>query len=324
MRASQIISRYGMISAFFAVVLVFGLLRPAFFSFANFSDILVSASITFFIALGVTFSLTVNGFDLSIGSTASLTSMLAAGIMVLNAGDLWAAILVPLLVSLIIGLVNGLLIVKGRIPDMLVTIGMMFIVQGAQETYSQGKNIYPEMFMANGQMAPGTFLKGFLYLANGTLLGIQFPIWLMIIVGLLAWLLLERTEFGRYFYAVGANQEAARLSGVRVDRYRILAYVISGLFAGFGGLLLASFLQSGENLAGSPYMLNTVTAAFLGISFFGLNRANVVGTFIGALFLAVFLTGMTMLNMPYTLQDIFKGVLLIGAIALAYVTRTEP
>lgn len=324
MTASRIVSKYGMISAFLAVIIVFGLLRPAFFSLANFSDILVAASITFFIALGVTFSLTVGGFDLSIGSTASLTSMLAAGIMVLGAGNLWEAIVLPLIASVVIGLINGFLIVKARIPDMLVTLGTMFIVQGVQETYSQGKNIYPQMFLSNGQVAPGTFLNGFVYLANGTLFAIPFPIWLMVILGVLAWLLLERSEFGRYFYAVGANMEAARLSGVRVVRFRILAYVLSGLFAGFGGILLASFLQSGENLAGAPYMLNTVTASFLGISLFGLNRANVAGTFIGALFLAVFLTGMTMLNVPYTMQDIFKGVLLIGAIALTYVVRTDP
>ncbi|MCL6548761.1 MAG: ABC transporter permease, partial [Alicyclobacillus sp.] len=321
MQFTDVLAKYGMISAFLAVVIAFGLLRPAFFSLANFSDILVSASITFFIALGVTFSLTVNGFDLSIGSVASLSSMLAAGLMVLNAGNLAEAIVLPLAVSAAIGLINAALIVKARIPDLLVTLGTMFIVQGAQETYSDGKNIYPHMFLNSGQMAPGTFLPGFVYLANGTLLGVPFPIWLMAVVGLASWVFLERTEFGRYFYAVGANQEAARLSGVRVDRYRVLAYVISALFAGFGGILLASFLQSGENLAGAPYMLNTVTAAFLGFSLFGLNRANVAGTLIGSLFLAVFLTGMTMLNVPYTMQDIFKGALLIGAIALTYISR---
>jgi simple sugar transport system permease protein len=320
---ADILSKFGMIGAFLAVILVFGLLRPAFFSLANFSDILVSASITFFIALGVTFSLTVNGFDLSIGAVASLSSMLAAGLMVLNAANLFVAIGVPLFVSAVVGLLNAILIVKGRIPDLLVTLGMMFIVQGAQETYSDGKNIYPQMFLSSGQTAPGTFWPGFVYLANGTLFGVPFPIWLMVIIGVATWLFLERTEFGRYFYAVGANREAARLSGVRVDLYRVLAYVLSALFAGFGGLLLASFLQSGENLAGSPYMLNTVTAAYLGFSLFGLNRANVAGTFIGSVFLAVFLTGMTMLNVPYTMQDIFKGVLLIGAIALTYVTRNK-
>lgn len=315
--------RFGSLAVLVLLMAVVTALKPQFLTLSNFSDMGVSMSITFLITLGVTFSLIVNGFDLSIGSVASLSSVLAAGIMVLNRGTLWEAILIPLLVGGLVGLVNAILIVRFRMPDLIVTLGMMFAIQGVQETYSGGANIYPKMFLANGQMAPGTFLPGFLWLVNGNILGVPVPIWLMVVIGVAAFLLLERTRIGRYFYATGDNFEAAQISGIPVERYKGAAYIISGLLAAAGGILLTALLGSGENLVGVPYLLDTVTAAFLGFSVLGYNKANVFGSFIGTLFLATLLTGLTMLNVPYTAQDIFKGIVLLGAIGFTYVGKLQ-
>jgi simple sugar transport system permease protein len=315
--------RFGSLTVLVLLMAVVTALKPQFLTLSNFSDMGISMSITFLITLGVTFSLIVNGFDLSIGSVASLSSVVAAGIMVLNRGDLLAAILIPLAIGGLVGLLNAILIVRFRMPDLIVTLGMMFAIQGVQETYSGGANIYPQMFLSNGKMAPGTFLPGFVWIVNGTLLGVPVPIWIMFAVGVAAFLLLERTRIGRYFYATGDNYAAAQISGVPVERYKGAAYVISGLLSAAGGILLTSLLGSGENLVGSPYLLDTVTAAFLGFSVLGYNKANVFGSFIGTLFLATLLTGLTMLNVPYTAQDIFKGIVLLGAIAFTYMAKAQ-
>ncbi|MHB1628744.1 MAG: ABC transporter permease [Bacilli bacterium] len=317
------VGKYGSIGVFLLIVVVLSVLRPQFFTLANFSDIGVSASITYFIALGVMASLTVNGLDVSIGSTASLASMLASGLMVLNQAPLIVVIVAPLLAGALVGAVNALFIVRFKMPDLLVTLGMMFAVNGIQETYSNGNNIYPQMFLSNGKMAPGTFYSGFNYIANGSFLGIPFPIVLIVIISVLMFYFFEKTRWGRLFYATGDNPEASKIAGVPVERYKTMAYIISGVLAALGGLVLASLLQSGENQAAASYLLNTVTAAYLGFSVWGLRRANVAGTLVGSLFLAVLLTGLTMLNVPYTAQDIFKGALLLLAIGFTALSGHE-
>ncbi|MDQ0189070.1 ABC transporter permease [Alicyclobacillus cycloheptanicus] len=310
-----LLGKYGTVAIFVLIILVFSILRPKFLTVSDFADILVSTSIMFFISLGVMSSLVVNGFDVSIGSIASLASMVAAGLMVLHKAPLWIAIVVPLAVGAAVGLVNALFIVRFKMPDLLVTLGMMFAVDGIQQTYSNGENIYPQMALSSGKTAPGTFWPGFNYIANGKLFGVPFPIILTVIIGAVMFYLFEKTRWGRQFYATGDNPEASRIAGIPVHRYRAFAYVLSGVLAAVGGLVLASLLGSGENEAGAPYLLNAVTATYMGFSVWGMNRANVVGTFVGALFLSVLLTGLTMLNVPYTAQNIFQGGLLILAIA---------
>ncbi|MFC0045667.1 ABC transporter permease [Metabacillus iocasae] len=299
-------------------MVIFSLLSPNFLTAANISDILRSISIVTLIAIGVTISLTVNGLDLSVGSTAGLATILSASMLVLHRQELFIALLVPILAAVLIGLVNAFLVVKVKIPDILATLSMMFIVQGILLTYTKGSAIYANMPLAAGERAPGIFIPSFLHIGQGELFGIPMPVIIMLLAVLLVHLLFTYTKFGRFFYVTGGNIEAARLSGVPVHRYRIYAYMLSGLFAGIGGIVLAARIGVGEVNAGAPFLMDAVAAAYIGFSVFGAGKPNVIGTLFGSILIGVLLNGLTMLNVPYYTQDIIKGAVLAGALALTY------
>jgi len=305
------------------VMAYFGYVAPAFFTIGNFVGIVQATAITFFVSLGVMMSLTVAGFDLSIGSVASMTGVLAAGIMVLYQMPWPFAVAIPVIVGAAIGFLNGVIIVGIGLPDLLATLGTMFAVAGAQQVYSGGQNIYSHMTLATGESLPGVIPPAFTDLINGSAFGVPIPLALIVLIGGVFYYVMHWTRWGRLFYATGDNIDAARVAGVPVNRYRIAAYIVSGAAAGFGGVLLTALLNGGETQAGASYLLQAVTAVFLGAAFFGRNRVGVVGTLIGAFILAVLVNGLTMINMPYTAQDIFKGCLLVVAVALGVVVRRK-
>lgn len=306
-----------------AVVGYFTFESPSFLSLGNFTFIAQAACITFFISLGVMMSLTVDGFDLSVGAVASFASTLSAGIMVLYDLPYELAIIVPVVVGASFGLVNGLIIVKFGLPDLTATLGTMFVIGGAQQVYSGGQNIYTGMFTPEGGLAPGAIGDDFTWIINGRLLGFPVAVLLIVVVGAIFFYLMDFTRWGRLFYATGDNREAADIAGVPVNRYRIAAYTISGACAGFAGVLLTAFLNAGEAQVGMSYLLNAVTVVFLGASFFGRNRVGVVGTLVGAFIIAALVNGLTMINMPYTTQDVFKGSILLLAVGLGVFIKNQ-
>jgi len=310
--------KYGTVLMIFVIMIIFSIATPNFLTGENISDILRSISIVTLIALGVTISLTVNGLDLSVGSTAGLATILSASMLVLHRQEIAVAIIVPIIASLVIGLVNAFLVVKVKIPDILATLSMMFIVQGILLTYTKGSAIYTNMPLPGGDRAPGIFIPSFLALGQCHLLGIPVPVIIMLLTVLLVHIVFSYTKFGRFFYVTGGNIEAARLSGVPVNRYRMYAYMFSGLLAGIGGVVLAARIGVGEVNAGSPFLMDAVAATYIGFSVFGAGKPNVFGTLIGSILIGVLLNGLTMLNVPYYMQDIIKGAVLAGALALTY------
>lgn len=310
--------KYGTVLMIFVIMIIFSIATPNFLTGENISDILRSISIVTLIALGVTISLTVNGLDLSVGSTAGLATILSASMLVLHRQEIAVAIIVPIIASLLIGLVNAFLVVKVKIPDILATLSMMFIVQGILLTYTKGSAIYANMPLPSGDRAPGIFIPSFLALGQGHFLGIPVPVIIMLLTVLLVHIVFSYTKFGRFFYVTGGNIEAARLSGVPVNRYRMYAYMFSGLLAGIGGVVLAARIGVGEVNAGSPFLMDAVAATYIGFSVFGAGKPNVFGTLIGSILIGVLLNGLTMLNVPYYMQDIIKGAVLAGALALTY------
>ncbi len=238
--------------------------------------------------------------------------------LVLHRQEIAVAIIVPIIASLLIGLVNAFLVVKVKIPDILATLSMMFIVQGILLTYTKGSAIYTNMPLPSGDRAPGIFIPSFLALGQGHFLGIPVPVIIMLLTVLLVHIVFSYTKFGRFFYVTGGNIEAARLSGVPVNRYRMYAYMFSGLLAGIGGVVLAARIGVGEVNAGSPFLMDAVAATYIGFSVFGAGKPNVFGTLIGSILIGVLLNGLTMLNVPYYMQDIIKGAVLAGALALTY------
>lgn len=190
-----------------------------------------------------------------------------------------------------------------------------------QLTYTKGFSIYNDMPLPEGGVAPGKFIPSFLFIGQGELFGIPFSVLLMLLLVIIAHLFLTYTKTGRLFYMTGENREAARLTGIPVDRYRTYAYIISGVFAALGGIVLASRIGTGQVSAGASLLMDGVAAAFIGFSVFGAGKPNVIGTLLGSIFIGVLLNGLTMMNVPYYAQDMIKGALLIFALALSHIVK---
>lgn len=316
-RARAVVYRYGLLALLVVLIVVFAATEPAFGTWRNVLVILQAVAITAIVALGVTVSLTIGGFDLSIGSIMSFVVMLTSAIQVyFDLGPAWA-ILGGLAAGVGIGLLNGLLVVVARIPDLLATLGTMFVFAGLSLVLTSGQSVAAGATF-NGQPAPGRISEAFLWVGRGQLFGVPVPVWIMVVLGVIVAVLLTRTRLGRMFAAVGGNAEAARLAGIRVGRVRVLAYVLSGALASVGGILLAARLGRGDVDAGAPFLLETVAAALIGFAVLGANRPNAFGTLVGALFVGVLLNGLTMKNVPYYSQDLIKGAILVGALVLSF------
>jgi len=315
--------KYGTVSLIAAVIVVFGLVEPNFLKPGNLTDILRAIAIVTFVAIGVTFSQIVDGFDLSVGSTVSIATVVSASLMIWYEQPLVVVLLVPLAIGAIIGLLNAFLIIRWKIPDLLATLAIMYIISGVHRTYTQGYSIYNNMQFSDGTKAPGVFTPAFLYIGQGEWLGIPIMVILMLLAVVGAHIFLQYTRWGRQFYMTGGNREAARLSGIRVDRIRLAAYVISGVCAAFAGILFASRVGTGQIDAGAPVLMEAVAAVFVGFSVFGAGKPNIVGTFFGAVLIGVLLNGLTMLRLPYYAFDIVKGLVLVLALAATYVHLTR-
>ena len=315
----QFLFKYGAIALLISIIFYFSLISDAFFTFGNMTDILRSISIVTLLALGVTFTLVVNGFDLSVGSTMSLSTVVTASLMVWYDLPLWVVLILPILVGVVIGAFNTLLIVVIGIPDLLATLSTMYIVAGLHRTYTEGFSIYNNMPLTSGGTAPGELSQAFLWIGQGKLLGLPVPVWIMIFMVLVAYLVLDHTRWGRILYMTGGNAEAATLSGVNVRKVKFTAYVISGIFASMAGILFTSRVGSGQIDAGAPLLMEAVAAVFVGYSVLGAGKPNAIGSFFGAVIIGILLNGLTILNLPYYAYDIVKGSVLVLALAVTYV-----
>ena len=318
-KAIQFLFKYGAIALLALIIFYFSTVSDAFLTYGNFSDIMRSISIVTLLALGVTFTLVVDGFDLSVGSTMSLSTVVTASLMLWYDMPLWLVLLLPLLIGVLAGAVNSFLIVVLGIPDLLATLSMMYIVAGLHRTYTEGYSIYNNMPLTSGGTAPGQLSDAFLWIGQGQMLGLPVPVWIMVVLVLASYLILNHTRWGRVLYMTGGNAEAATLSGVNVKKVKFTAYVVSGIFASMAGILFTARVGSGQIDAGAPLMMEAVAAVFVGYSVLGAGKPNALGTFFGAAVIGILLNGLTILNLPYYAFDIIKGGVLVAALAVTYV-----
>ncbi|RWN62752.1 MAG: ABC transporter permease [Mesorhizobium sp.] len=315
--------RYGFIVLLFGLIAYFAIAADGFVSPQSAVFIFQSVAITGVLALGVTATLVVGGFDLSIGSVATSAMMAAAYVMVVLEQNAIVAVVACLLIGVVVGLINGWLIVYMRVPDLLATLGMMFLLVGLQRIPTEGRSIATGMTMPDGSVANGTFVRAFLALGRHrfdffipNLIPVSVVV--LLVLAVLIWFFLEYTRFGRMMYAVGSNQRAAELAGAPVKAYKIWAYVISGVFASIGGILLAARLGRGDIASGNNLLLDAVAAALIGYAVLGAAKPNAFGTAVGAVFVGVLLQGLTMMNAPYYTQDFIKGVVLVVALVFTF------
>ncbi|MCY4241077.1 MAG: ABC transporter permease [Rhodobacter sp.] len=315
--------RYGFLILLAGLVTYFSVAAPGFSSPRSAVFVLQSVAITGVLALGVTCTLVVDGFDLSIGAVATSALMLSAYSMVILEQSAPVAVFLCLLMGAFVGLVNGLLIVKFRVPDLLATLGMMFLLIGLQRIPTQGNSIATGMSLGDGEVAEGAFSQAFLWIGRHRLdLVIErlvpMPVVIFLLIAVLVWLFLGFTRHGRLMYAIGSNERAAGLVGAPVNAYKIAAYMISGVTASIGGILLAARLGRGDIASGNNLLLDSVAAALIGFAVLGAARPNAFGTAVGALFVGILLQGMTMMNAPYYTQDFVKGAVLVAALVFTF------
>ncbi|MCF4097157.1 ABC transporter permease [Maritalea mediterranea] len=315
--------RYGFVALLVGLVVYFSVAADGFASPYSAVFIFQSVAITGILALGVTATLVVDGFDLSIGAVATSALMLSAYVMVVMEQSALVAVVACLLMGALVGLINGFLIVQMRVPDLLATLGMMFLLIGLQRIPTEGRSIATGMSLPDGSTAAGSFSPEFLALGRhrfdffiDNLIPVSVVFLIVIAIGI--WLFLEYTRYGRVMYAIGSNQRAASLAGVPVKKYKIIAYMISGVLASVGGILLAARLGRGDIASGNNLLLDSVAAALIGFAVLGAAKPNAFGTAVGALFVGILLQGLTMMNAPYYTQDFVKGGVLVVALMFTF------
>ncbi len=281
------------------LVLLFGIASPHFLSTDNLLNVMQQSAINAILGIGLTFVIISGGIDLSVGSILALSGLVVADALVAGHSGL-VAVAAGLLVGLICGLVNGLITTLGRIPPFITTLGMMLIARSAARIYSGSKPIsgLPESFRA----------------LSADLAGVPVLVLVVAVLYILAHLVLTRTKLGRYSYAIGGNEQAAWLSGVRVGRYKVAIYALSGVMAGVAAVLMTSRLNAASPLSGEMYELYAIAAAVIGgVSLMG-GEGRVSGTLLGALIMGTLRNGLNALNVPSALEGMVVGGVLVAAV----------
>ncbi len=301
--SSGYLSKYGIFIAFICICIVLSFATPYFFTAQNILIVLRQVSINGILAIGVTFVIIAGGIDLSLGSVVALTGVVAASFAHPGAYALIVPIALGLLTGVVIGGVNGLSITMGKVAPFIVTLGMMTIARGLALVLSDGR--------------PVTNLSaGFNFIGGGDVLRVPVPILLFILVIVVSAVILNYTRIGRYVYAVGGNENAARASGIRVNRVKLFAYMMCSGLAALAGIVLASRITTGQPNAGIAYELDAIAAVVIGGTSLLGGRGSIAGTVIGVLIIGVINNGLDLLNVTSYYQQIIKGVIIVGAVLL--------
>jgi ribose transport system permease protein len=288
-----------------ALFLVFSALTTTFYQPSNLIDIMLQSSINAVIAVGMTLVIMTRGIDLSVGSVVGLSSMVAADMLSHNVA---LGIAVGLLVGLVCGFVNGLLIARLKLPDFIVTLGTLSVFRGAALIYTNGQPIYglPPLFRA---------------IFGGQILGLPTPVFFALAIAAIAFLVVRYTALGEQIIAIGGNEEAARLSGINVERVKVTVYSISGLLSAIAGFILIARIGAAEPIGGNGFELQAIGAAVIGgASLFG-GIGNPLGSLVGALTLGGLQNGLTLLNVPSFWQYVASGIVVILAVFADQWTR---
>lgn len=290
----------------------FMIASPYFRQGTNLVAILLSTAVNGVLALGVTFVIITGGIDLSIGTVLTFSAVMT-GVFIVDLGlPVPVGVLIGLLAGATCGLVNGFVIAKMKVPPFIATLGMMMMTKGLALILSRSKPVY------------FTDTPSFKAIAMGNLIpGVEIPNAVLILFGsaIIASLILGKTILGRYNFAIGSNEEATRLSGVNVDSWKIAIYTLCGLFAGLGGVLMASRLDSAQPSLGAGYELDAIAAVVIGGTSLSGGEGTILGTIIGALIMSTLINGLRIMSVPQEWQMVVTGLIVIGAVYLDIMRR---
>lgn len=303
-KLSENISKLGPLLALIVLIVVVTAINPSFISPSNLLNLLRQVAANGFIAFGMTFVILTGGIDLSVGSTLALSSALTAG-LISNGVNAMLAVLVGLVSGGFLGALNGILISKGKMAPFIATLATMTIYRGTTLVYTNGNPITG--------IGDSFF---FSFIGRGYLFGIPFPVVLMFLVFILLFLLLHKTSFGRKTYAIGGNEKAAYIAGVKIDKIKILIYTISGVMASVSGMIITSRLNSAQPTAGQSYEMDAIASVVLGGTSLSGGRGRIFGTLVGALIIGTLNNGLNLLGVSSFYQQIVKGIVIVIAVLL--------
>lgn len=305
--------------ALIAIIIIFSTLSPVYFSTNNFLTMSSHVAIYGLLALGMLLVILTGGIDLSVGSTLGLSGVIA-GFLMQGVGihafgvtlypPVWAVVILTAMLGAVVGGINGVLIAYFRVPAFVATLGMLYVARGAA------------MLMTNGltfntlEGDPELGNTGFDWLGFNGLLGVPVSVWVLIAVAVIGMLLLRRTPYGRWVYAIGGNARAAELSGVPVKRVQVSVYLLSGVCAAIAGLVLSSQLTSAGPTAGTTYEMIAIAAVVIGGAALSGGRGSVGGTLLGAFVIGFLSDGLVIIGVSAYWQMVFTGGVIILAVLL--------
>ncbi|MDA8409103.1 MAG: ABC transporter permease [Treponema sp.] len=307
-RKKLALGQFVIFGAFVFLFILFSVVAKNFFTMRNVLTLALQTSTVTLMGIGVTFTIITGGIDLSIGSVIALTGTIA--VIAANSGmAIWLSMVMGLLTGVLCGFLNGAMITGLRIPPFIATLGMMMVARGFVLTITN----------AMSKPAPDAFG----HLGNDTLFsfsqkfpGIGYPVFIMIAVAIIFGFILRKTRVGRYTYAIGSNEEASRLSGIKVARIKVIAYMISGFCAALAGIILASRMVTSQPNGGISYELNAIAASVIGGTSLMGGIGTVAGAVIGSFIIGVLGVGLTMSGASFFVQQIAIGLVVIGSVAI--------
>jgi ribose transport system permease protein len=291
------------------LIIIFSILSPNFPTYSNMNTILLATAVNGILAVGITFIIITGGIDLSIGTVMTFCSVMCA-VTITNFGfPIFVGLIVAVITGALCGFANGALVAKLKLPPFIATLGMMNVTRGLNLIISGTKPVYL------------TDAEGFSDIAIKIVLGIPNGVLIFFIVAIIAALVLTKTILGRYTFAIGSNEEAARLSGINTDAWKIGIYSLSGAIFGIAGIVMASRLSSAQPALGQGYEMDAIAAAVIGGASLSGGEGGILGTIIGAFIITVLTNGLRILSVPQEWQMVVTGVIVIGAVYMDIARR---
>jgi ribose/xylose/arabinose/galactoside ABC-type transport system permease subunit len=295
--------QYGIFIVFSIICLIISFISPQFLTVSNWTIIITQVSINALLAFGVTFVIITGGIDLSLGSIVAVAGVSAAMLAHPDSYPVLVPVFAGLFAGILIGAFNGFIITKSKIAPFIVTLGTMTIGRGLALILSNGRPV-------------SNLSESFVFIGSGKIMGIHVLILILIFMFILCSVILNKTILGRYIYAVGGNEQAARASGINVTQVKMAVYSISGLLAGLAGILLTSRITTGQPNAGAGFELDAIAAVVIGGTSTTGGKGSMAGTLIGVLLIGVINNSLDLLNVTSYYQQVVMGIIIIGAVVL--------
>lgn len=302
----EIFDKYRSLIALALLVVVVSILSPSFLTTKNIFNVLRQTSVNAVIAAGMTFVILTGGIDLSVGSILAISGAVCASMLV-SGTNIVIAVLIALVIGAVVGFLNGFVIAKGKLQPFIATLATMTVLRGLTLVFTDGKPI---------TLGSGSLAVAFGKIGGGSILGIPTPALIMIAVFLICGYVLNKTVIGRHVYALGSNENAAKLSGLNTDKIKIAVYTVSGILSAVAGIIITSRLFSAQPTAGEGYELDAIAAVVLGGTSLTGGKGKISKTIVGALIIGILSNALNLLDVSSYYQMMVKGAVILVAVLL--------